>query len=169
MTPTGEIEGPGAELEPNSRTTFFVGDTVPDEWSISTMVESDVPIICERAMYWGNRVGGHDSIGVTSASPTWYLAEGCTNEGFETWVLVQNPNDEKATIKLTYMTPTGEIEGPDAELEPNTRTTFFVGDTVPGEWSISTMVESDVPIICERAMYWGNRVGGHDSIGFMGN
>jgi len=67
------------------------------------------------------------------------------------------------------MTPEGEIEGPDAVVEPNTRMTFFVADTVPGEWSVSTMISSDMPEICERAMYWGDRVGGHDSIGFMSN
>jgi len=36
----------------------------------------------------------HDSIGVTEADYTWFLAEGCTDGGFETWVLVQNPGTE---------------------------------------------------------------------------
>ncbi len=30
-----------------------------------------------------------------TATDTWYLAEGCTAGGFETWVLVQNPADER--------------------------------------------------------------------------
>ncbi|MDD5667360.1 MAG: hypothetical protein PHS26_08640, partial [Actinomycetota bacterium] len=31
---------------------------------------------------------------------SWYLAEGCTAGGFDTWVLVQNPNDEPANVVL---------------------------------------------------------------------
>ncbi|MBN2028535.1 MAG: DUF4397 domain-containing protein, partial [Actinobacteria bacterium] len=42
----------------------------------------------------------------------WYLAEGCTEADFETWVLVQNPNDTPATVGLTFMTDTGAVAGP---------------------------------------------------------
>ncbi|MBU4490200.1 MAG: hypothetical protein KKE79_06150, partial [Actinobacteria bacterium] len=52
-------------------------------------------------------------------SETWYLAEGSTNGGFETWVLVQNPGDEKATAELMFMTGAGEVAGPTLELEPH--------------------------------------------------
>ncbi|MBU4489203.1 MAG: hypothetical protein KKE79_01035, partial [Actinobacteria bacterium] len=45
----------------------------------------------------------HDSIGVTEPNKTWYLAEGSTAGGFETWVLVQNPGTETATVDLTFM------------------------------------------------------------------
>ncbi|RJP33359.1 MAG: hypothetical protein C4536_04335, partial [Actinobacteria bacterium] len=33
------------------------------------------------------RTWAHDSIGVTSPSTLWYLAEGCTAGDFETWLL----------------------------------------------------------------------------------
>ncbi len=39
--------------------------------------------------------------------PTWYLAEGCTDGGMETWVLVQNPNAAAVTVDLTLMTDSG--------------------------------------------------------------
>ena len=48
-------------------------------------------VVCERAMYGNGRAWAHDSVGVTAPAATWYLAEGCTDGGFETWVLVQNP------------------------------------------------------------------------------
>ncbi|MBN2027468.1 MAG: hypothetical protein JW854_11980, partial [Actinobacteria bacterium] len=35
---------------------------------------------------------------VEEPSSTWYLAEGCTGGDFETWVLVQNPNDDAVTV-----------------------------------------------------------------------
>ena len=46
-------------------------------------------------MYGNNRTWGHDSIGVTSPASTWYLAEGCTAGGTETWVLIQNQEIRK--------------------------------------------------------------------------
>jgi hypothetical protein len=30
-------------------------------------------------------------------------------------------------------------------------------------------VDSDQPVVAERAVYWGNRKEGHDSIGFPGD
>ena len=45
----------------------------------STEVTSNVPVIAERARYFdysGRWSGGHDAIGVTLPSDTWYFAEG---------------------------------------------------------------------------------------------
>ncbi|MBU4194374.1 MAG: right-handed parallel beta-helix repeat-containing protein [Actinomycetia bacterium] len=99
------------------------------------------------------RAWGHDSIGVTGPAKTWYLAEGCTAGGFETWVLVQNPGDEDATVNLTYMTESGAFQGPRLELAAHSRQTVNVADTVPTSWGVSTTVTSDGPVIVERAMY----------------
>ncbi|MBN2168777.1 MAG: C39 family peptidase [Actinobacteria bacterium] len=165
MTADGEEAGPTVTIGANSRTTFFVGDTVADTWSVSTKVESDQPVIAERSMYGNNRTWGHDSIGVTDPAETWYLAEGCTNGGFETWILVQNPNDSAAEVTLTYMTADGKKTGPTVELPANSRQTFFAADSVPDNWDVSTLVTSDKPVIAERAMYGNNRTWGHDSVG----
>ena len=50
-------------VAPNSRFSIKANDLVPDS-DISTSVASDLPVICERAMYWNGRNGGHDTIGV---------------------------------------------------------------------------------------------------------
>ncbi len=165
MTGRGAVEGPAATIGPGSRATFNVADIVPGEWSVSTEVTSDVGVVAERAMYGKGRVLGTDSVGVPAASPTWYLAEGCTNGGFETWVLVQNPNGAPAEVSLEYMTPSGPKNGPRARVPANSRATFNVADTVPREWSVSTRVSSDAPVIAERAMYGNHRTFGHDSVG----
>ena len=117
------------------------------------------------------RTWGHDSIGVTEPATTWYLAEGSTGknevDSFETWVLLANPGAETATAHVFYMTPNGEKTGPTVELAAGTRKTINVADTlaVAGEWSVSTRVSSDKPILAERAMYGNKRTWGHDSIG----
>jgi hypothetical protein len=124
-----------------------------------------VETVAERAMYWGDRTGGHDSIGVTTPATTWYLAEGCTAGGFETWVLVQNPNDASAEVTLTFMTDSGPVDGPTQTLGPNSRFSWNVSSYATS-YNVSTKVEADLPVVAERAMYWGDRTGGHDSIGY---
>jgi hypothetical protein len=37
------------------------------------------------------------------------FAEGSTQSGFETWILIQNPNDSPANVNMTYLTPTGPL------------------------------------------------------------
>jgi C1A family cysteine protease len=165
MTAAGPVAGPTIALAANSRKSFNVADTVANQYEVSTKVTSDRPVVAERAMYWGGRTGGHDSIGATSPEKVWYLAEGATGPGFETWVLVQNPGDSDARVRLTYMTDQGTVAGPELVVGARTRRSVSVADTVPGNWNVSTMVSSDVPVVAERAVYWNNRIEGHDSVG----
>jgi hypothetical protein len=171
MTDEGEVDGPRFSLPANSRETKNVADTV-QTFKVSTEVTADRPVIAERAMYWPgylggayvDRIGGHDSIGVTGAADAWYLAEGATLGGFETWVLVQNPNQNPVNISMTFMTEEGETQGPIFPLDANSRESVFVADWVQ-TYDVSTRVTADFPVIAERAVYWENRIGGHDSIG----
>jgi hypothetical protein len=53
----------GVPVPAGSRSTFNVGGFV-QTYDVSTKVTaSGGDVICERAMYWGGRTGGHDSIG----------------------------------------------------------------------------------------------------------
>jgi photosystem II stability/assembly factor-like uncharacterized protein len=162
MTPSGAVDGPSFTMKPESRQTVNVAETVPNEWSVSTKVESDSPVVAERAMYYSTgdtyRQCSHGSIGLQALSKDWYMAEGSTGTGedgsFETWVLVQNPGEETANVTVDFLTETGMVEGPGLVLEPGTRRTVNVADTVPNTWSVSTFIESDVPIAAERSTYW---------------
>jgi len=141
-------------------------------------VVADNPVIAERAMYWNTpasfRQAATDSIGVPGPATTWYLAEGSTGAnaqgGFESWVLVQNPGDDTAGVDLFYQTPSGEKKGPHLSMKAHTRSTVNIADTVPNEFSVSTRVVADNPVIAERAMYWNTpasfRQAATDSIGF---
>ncbi len=133
---------------------------------VSTRVEASGAVICERAMYWNNRAEGHDSIGTTNPSPTWYLAEGSTNWGFEEWVLVQNPNDQPVRVNMQFMKSDGSVVSvdPPLVLPPTSRRTVNVADYV-GQADVSTRVEADLPVICERAMYRYDRQIGHETVG----
>ena len=129
---------------------------------------SDQPVIAERSVYWNSRNGGHCASGVVSSASQWYLAEGATDGGFETWVLIQNPNANDVTVDLTLMTDTGPQSPPDLQGFPmaaNSRQSFNLGNYVTS-FNVSTKVTSQGgDVIAERAMYWQDKLGGHDAHG----
>jgi hypothetical protein len=159
------IEGEGTKTVPhtipaNSRKTFNMAADIGGK-DASIKVESNVPVIPERAMYRNGRREGHESIGTTGPGLDYYLAEGTTAWGFTTYVLVQNPNKSEADVTITYMTPSGPKQQPRFTMPADSRMTIRVND-VPGVSStdLSTRVHGSKPIIAERAMYW---IGGADS------
>jgi len=110
---------------------------------------------------------------IWSTGSVWYLAEGATEGGFETWVLVQNPGPTPVHVSFTLNTDQGEKKPADlqnVEIKAGSRRSFNLGDFVK-TYEVSTKVTcSDGLVICERAMYWrpgpdSPRVLGHDSIG----
>ena len=176
QTTNGEVQGPVDTVFANSRKTYRVNDKVSD-YNVSTAVSSfGGEIICERSVYWtppgsDQKILGHDSIGVRTGDLNWYLAEGATSGGFETWVLVQNPNAAPVGITINFQTGTGEIAGPTDTIPPNSRRSYKVNDWTDS-YDVSTKVASNGGlIICERAVYWtppgvNIKVLGTDSIGF---
>ncbi|MBN2027346.1 MAG: hypothetical protein JW854_11365, partial [Actinobacteria bacterium] len=150
-----------------------------EDTDVSTRVISNggyghgMPVVAERAMYFdyqGTRAGGHDSIGVTAPSDTWYLAEGYTGGEFDTWVLVQNPGTENTDVTLSFQLPPGhEADAYTFQLPAGTRKSIHL-DELPGlaDTDVSTRVTADKQVVAERAMYFdyqGTRAGGHDSVG----
>ncbi|OFW56323.1 MAG: hypothetical protein A2Y75_03745 [Candidatus Solincola sediminis] len=160
MNKDGEKAGPALSLPAKSRTTINAASTMGSDWNVSTKIDSDQPIIAERAMYWNDKRAGHDGTGVSSLSNQWYLAEGCTAGGFETWVLLQNPGDAAANVNITYMNADGVKAGPTVTLPAKSRTTINAADIMGNDWNVSTKIDSDQPIIAERAMYWDNTASG---------
>jgi hypothetical protein len=152
-------------VPPNSRVTLNLNDDLRLPLDVSTELQSSQPIVCERAMYWNNRIEGTESIGVTQASKTWYLAEGTTLWPYETWILIQNPNiASPANVDITYMTDKGVIPKGTIQVAAGQRVSIDVSKDV-GACNVSTQVASDQNIVCERSMYWDSRRGGHNSIG----
>jgi hypothetical protein len=163
-----EGEGPRTvyhQVPAASRASFNM-ETDIGRKDASVKVTSDVPVIPERAMYRNNRREGHDSVGTTSPSNDYYLAEGSSDWGFTTYVLVQNPGDRATNVDITFMTSKGPVAMPTFSMQPDSRRTIKVNDILPGA-DFSTKVHGSSPIIAERAMYWTTATGEacHDSIG----
>ncbi|MDY6794531.1 MAG: caspase family protein [Actinomycetota bacterium] len=103
----------------------------------------------------------------------WYFAEGYTGGDFDTWILIQNPNEEETVAHLRFITPNGEPITHDYGIAGESRFTVYLNE-VPGlesmEVSTEVVCEGD-GIVAERAMYFNynsngdSRAGGHASIG----
>jgi len=150
-------------IDPHSRFTIHVDDILPDA-QVSTYVDSSQPVVVERAQYLNDMRSGTCSIGAASPSYTWYFAEGYTSEGFEEWLLVQNPQDTPALVDLTFMQLDGTNSGLQFTVAPRSRYTVPV-DQYLSDAQVSAKFTSNVPVVAERAMYWKDRSDGHDTIG----
>lgn len=105
---------------------------------------------------------------VANAAKQWYFAEGTTREGFQEWLTVLNPNVEPVEFNVTYAFPGSEALERTYRVEAESRLSIEVaGEVGPGR-DVSVSVESPLPIMVERPMYflYGERwAGGHVSSG----
>jgi len=156
-------------VAPGTRATVNVNDAFPGPWGSAAIVTSDVPVVASQTYLWSDPSGGTQwashSGGMPEPSTTWYLAEGSTYGGFESYILVQNPGEQSAQVELTYMTPGGTHEGQTITIDPIGRMEINVADTLPDSSSISTVVTSDVPVVVQLSAYWN---GGASTTSSMG-
>jgi hypothetical protein len=170
---------PTFSVAATSRYTVNVEEFLPQGGSVSAVVESldNLPIVVERTMTWphGTRKGGHNSPGVASTAPTWYLAEGVTGF-FNTFILITNPSTTTdSQVDVKYLR---EISGPITQsivVPKNGRVTIPVNDglDLDGDGTretflnepFSTVVSTTngVNIAVERSMYWNDFSAGHES------
>lgn len=172
------IDVPPFNVPATSRYTFNVKSHLGAAGgSVSAVVKSTIPIVVERTMTWafGQRRGGHNSPGVLATAPTWYLAEGTTGF-FDTFILITNPDPAlDAQVEVKYLR---EFSGPIVQnivVPKNGRQTIWVNagldlngdginETQLGEpFSTVITAKNAVNIAVERAMYWNNFEGGHES------
>jgi hypothetical protein len=164
-------------VNPNSRVTVWgaLVAGLPGN-SFSIVVDADLPIIAERAMYFGNQgrqwEGGHESAGVAALATSWFLAEGATGPFFDEYVLVGNPGSTDALVTLSFLLPDGTRIDRPTVVPAQARRTFNVETLDPGlaNTAVSTTVTSDTPIVVERAMYWADGAWreAHNSFGVTG-
>ena len=168
-TDTGKVSPPdlqGFSVPAHSRRSIRANDWV-NSYNVAARVFCPAgEVVCERSMYGDGRTWATNSIGAAAPSREWFLAEGSTDGGMETWILVQNPGDGYAELNITFMTPGGAVPGPRGfVLAPGYRASFLVNGYV-ADYNVSTLVEAGRPVVCERAMYGAGRAWAHDSIGF---
>ena len=164
-------------VAPRSRVTVYAGG-IPElvNRSFSTVVESSAPIVAERSVYFGTApfwTGGHESAAVADAATQWYHAEGATGPIFDTFILLANPNAGPANVQVRFLTDTGVTVDLPLTLPGASRRTISAKTVAPAlaNASFATTVQSDLPIVSERSMYWsspgvgGTWVEAHNSFG----
>jgi len=161
----------------NSRWTLDVESVIGENKDTMLTVDSDLPVVAERPIYFDYKdsepgygcTGGHTVIGAGQAKTGWFFAEGCTREGFDEYICIGNPGDEKATVNITFMLETGQLVTRSVQVEAHRRMTIMPLQSVPRGHDVSTRIASDKPVVAERPMYFtygGKWNGGHDVIGF---
>ena len=152
---TFEIQGGGMvtrdfHVGPTSRFSLFTNQVIPGV-AFSTRIDSDQMVLTERSMFVN--FDGDVVAGIAAPNRTWLFAEGSTQSPFQTWFLLQNPSNVPATATITYLRPGGGATAIQTlALPPTSRTSVFVNLVLPNA-AFSTRVDSDQPIVVERAMY----------------
>jgi subtilisin family serine protease len=86
---------------------------------------------------------------------SWYLAEGTTAWGFDTYISIENPNGCGVNADITYMTGSGAQSGPSVYLPALSQATVSPKDTL-GSQDFSTQVtcREGLGIAVDRTMTW---------------
>jgi hypothetical protein len=143
------------------RRTIWANDVPGLEFAeVAAVISADRPIVAERAMYFGQRFdAGATSRGTPTLSQEWLFAEGETSF-FDTFIVLANPGGETAEVSIGYLLPEGgePLETGPYEVPPHSRRTILVDEEDPrlAATAMAMQVSSSVPIVAERAMWWGS-------------
>lgn len=163
-------------VNPASRLSINVNDETGPHREVSTKIESDGIILAERPIYFnyqGMMTGGSVVMGAFDLSRDWYFAEGFTGQGFEQWVCVLNPHEEKAQLRFDFQTSDGLVSMENIEVGAMSRSTFKINDLLGEGVENSLHLSSTQTVVAERPMYFnysgttGDRgwTGGHCVMG----
>ncbi len=145
-------------VAPGTSQTQYVNDVNPSPWGTSAIVTSDVPIVATQNFLTADPNGGTQwashTGGVTTPSRTWYLAEGSTYGGFQSYIAVQNPNESPASVAMTYTTYGSSVSGPSMTVPPYGQSQVAMSDTFVDYSSLGAIVTSDVAVIAQMTTYW---------------
>lgn len=148
-------------VPPMGRRSVYV-NTLFVASGFATQVTADQPVVVERAMYFDGGQGGHDTLATPAPSKTWYLAAGGSRGGFDTWLLVDNPGDAPANVKVSFITDAGTVVQQPVFVLPHARTSLYT-DPVVQDAAYGVRLDSDQPIVAERAVYFDSGRSGFDS------
>ncbi len=107
-----------------------------------------------KDVYFGNGMLDIPAALDAAVSSGWYFAEGTTQEGFQQWFCVANPNTDAAMVEFTFFQEDGTSSNVSYEVAPRTRFTLSANAVVGEGLSFATRVDSDLPVVAERPMYF---------------
>ena len=169
-TGAGEVVRPELQdltVPARSRSSFPLSPYI-QSYDVATRVISGSEVVCERATYGPGSLWATESVGVTRTSDAWYLAEGCTGTGFETWLLVQNPNDSAVRVNIAMDTESGRVQKPELQdliMPAHTRASWDLARYYVS-WDVAIEVTSEEGgVVAERSMYAPDHAWATSSVG----
>jgi hypothetical protein len=145
---------------PHARNSLYTNPLMPNA-TYGIRVDSDQPIVAERAVYFDSGRAGFDSAAVAAPNTEWFLPEGSTTGSFEEQLNVLNPQSQPANVEVDYRPEAGGGDPPPPQkfsIGPTSRVTIDVNPQVPNA-RVAMRVISDRPIVVERVSYFA-RPGG---------
>ncbi|MBU4393202.1 MAG: polysaccharide deacetylase family protein [Actinobacteria bacterium] len=140
------------------------------DFSAKVHSANGVPVVAERVTYFNYQPfwsGGHDVVGAAAPALRWYFSEGCTRQGFDTYLCLANPGGKKAIVDVTYFRGDNQTESKSGiEVPPRSRFTIAVHDgnlgigrhdDAGGDVSMEVKSSNGVPVVAERPMYFAER------------
>jgi type VII secretion-associated serine protease mycosin len=159
----GSVVEHGEVVPPMGRKSVFVNALFTAS-GFATQVSADQPVVVERAMYFDNGQGGHDTLGTANPGKTWYLAAGGSRDGYDTWLLLENPGDQPASGRVSFLTDSGAVLTQPLFVQPHARLSLYTDPLVPNA-VYGMRIEADQPIVAERAVYFSDGKAGYDAAG----
>jgi hypothetical protein len=170
LLPDGTTVPVHHDIPPNSRVTYNVSLEDPKLASaaISTIVDSAVPILAERSMYWPKDwVEASNSPGATETGTLWAVAGGEEggNFGAQTYVLIANTSNFAGTAHVSVIRENAAPLVKDYPLAPNSRSNVPVGVDFPSvsgsRFGVLVQSTGTTPaqIVVERSTYSNDLAG----------
>jgi hypothetical protein len=158
VTDTGNVVTQPIFVLPHARNSLYTNPLIPNA-NYGIRIDSDQPIVAERAVYFDSGRAGFDSAAVSSPATEWFLPEGSTTGSFEEQLNVLNPQNQPVNVQVDYRPEQGDPPPPQRfNVGATSRLTLDVNPQVPST-NVALHVTADRPIIVERVSYFA-RPGG---------
>lgn len=172
MLPDGAVFEQEVQIGAQSRLVVAVHDIALADGTrplantnFGVRVIADQPVAAERTMRFGPGGRGlHTGRGIDTLSRRWLFAEGTTEGGFRTRLLVLNPHNQPTNVEAIFRGPQGVAATRRYAIPPRAQLAIDVNEVVP-DLGFATEVIADRPVAVERAMQFANGVAGTIGVG----
>lgn len=153
-----------------SRADLIVNSVISNSTTLPAIVESSAPILAERSL--GLQTDITNGPGIHQLSRVWYFAEGSTDNGFQTYLVLFNPQPTPTQARISYIKGDGTLSEQQVTLQAQQRVVVTVGDAGAPQMrgvGFGMRIIANQPIAAERTMRFGaNGAGIHTGQGIVG-
>jgi hypothetical protein len=162
----GTLRSADIRLARGARALVNLADMVPPG-GVSTVVDSDEPLVAERITFINNRTAGDGTTGSVAASTTWAFSDANTTLGVDTWMILLNPADVEGTVLAKFFTDSGPMGERTYTIPARSRMPIHLNDEAP-DARFGIVLSTDQPIVAERSEYLNDGTNPVSSLSVLG-